>query len=63
LAQRPRWGERVALAVSTPLAPLIPLAWRPIAAQTVALALLRALAQDGPAVQVLESAALQRLGA
>ncbi len=62
LAQRPRWGERVALAVTAPLAPLIPLAWRPIAAHTVALALLRALAQEGPPVQVLESAALQRLG-
>jgi uncharacterized protein YbjT (DUF2867 family) len=62
LAQAPRPGERLALAVLGPLNGLIPLAWRAIEAATVARALLRALAAPGPAVQVLDSAALQRLG-
>lgn len=57
-----RLGERLTLALTAPLAPLIPLAWRPIQAATVARALHLALAQDGPALQVLESAELQRLG-
>lgn len=62
LGQPPRRAEALALALTRPLIPLIPRAWRPIAARTVAHALLRALAQDGPAVQVLESAELQTLG-
>lgn len=53
------WGERIA----RPLAPLIPLRWRPIAAARVARAMLRALVAIGPAVQPLESDELQRLGA
>ena len=53
------WGARIA----HPLAPLIPLRWRPIAAARVARAMLRALAADGAAVQPLESDELQRLGA
>jgi uncharacterized protein YbjT (DUF2867 family) len=57
-----RLGERLTLALTAPLSPLIPLAWRPIHAATVARALRLALAQDGPALQVLESAELQRLG-
>lgn len=60
--QPTRLGERLTLAVTAPLAPLIPKAWRPIHAATVARALRLALAQDGPAVQVLESGALQDLG-
>jgi uncharacterized protein YbjT (DUF2867 family) len=60
--QPTRWAERVTLALTAPLAPLIPKAWRPVQAATVARAMSRALAQDGPAVQVLESAALQDLG-
>ena len=62
LGQPPRRAEALALALTRPLAPLIPAAWRPIAARTVARALLRALAQDGPAVQVLQSSELQSLG-
>ncbi len=62
LQQAPRWGERLALAVSTPLAPLIPLAWRPIEARTVARALWLSLAQPKAGVHVLESKDLQTLG-
>lgn len=53
------WGERIA----RPLAALIPLRWRPVEASRVARAMLAALAADGPAVQCLESDALQQLGA
>ncbi|HEY1092923.1 MAG TPA: NAD(P)H-binding protein [Burkholderiaceae bacterium] len=53
------WGERIA----KPFQSLIPSRWRPIAAERVAHAMVRTLAQDGPAVQVLESNALQTLGA
>lgn len=60
--QPTRLGERITLALTAPLTPLIPLAWRPIQAAAVARALRLALAQDGPAVQVLESAQLQALG-
>ena len=62
LAQAPRLGERLALAISAPLTPFIPKAWRPIQASTVARALLRAVAQGEPGMRVLESAALQDLG-
>ena len=57
-----RLGERLGLAISAPLGPLIPKAWRPIHASVVARALLRALAGAAPGVQVLESAALQDQG-
>lgn len=60
--QATRWAERLTLVLTAPLAPLIPKAWRPIQAATVARAMSRALAQDGPALQVLESAALQDQG-
>ncbi len=63
LGQPDRPGERWALALSRPLLPLIPLAWRPIEASVVARALCLALGQAGPAVQVLESQQLQTLGA
>jgi uncharacterized protein YbjT (DUF2867 family) len=62
LGQPSRLGERLALALTAPLAPLIPLAWRPIEAATVARALLLAAAQAQPGVRILESAALQELG-
>lgn len=52
------WRERLGRA----LRPLIPARWRPIAASRVAGAMARALALPGPAVQILESDALQRLG-
>lgn len=61
LPRRP--GEAWALRLTRPLAPLIPAAWRPIAAERVARALRLALDQPGPAVQVLESGAMQSLGA
>ena len=62
LGQPQRRGERLALAISGPLAAVIPLRWRPIPAATVARALQRALTQGRPGVQVLDSAALQQLG-
>lgn len=63
LAQPQRGGEGWALRLTRPIAGLIPARWRPIAAQRVARALVLALAQDGPAVQMLESATMQTLGA
>jgi uncharacterized protein YbjT (DUF2867 family) len=62
LAQAQRTGERLALTVAGALAGLIPLAWRPVDAATVARALLRALGEGQTGHQVLESADLQRLG-
>ncbi|RZJ03526.1 MAG: hypothetical protein EOP39_21530 [Rubrivivax sp.] len=63
LGQPRRAGEAWSLRLARPLAPLIPARWRPIAADRVARALRLALAQPGTAVQVLESAAMQTLGA
>lgn len=63
LKQPQRLGERLALAVTAPLASFIPKAWRPIEAATVARALLRAVSAGAPGVQVLESAAMQDFGA
>ncbi len=54
-----RWGERVA----GWLGPLIPAGYRPIAAATVARALVRTLPTAAQGVTVLDSAALQRAGA
>ncbi len=62
LGQAPRPAEALALALTSPLAPLIPRAWRPIAARTVARAMLRALASEDTGVAVLESADLQDWG-
>ncbi len=45
IGQPVRRGERIAFALSRPLGPLIPRAWRPIEAASVARALLRAVAQ------------------
>lgn len=63
LGQPRRRGEQWALRLTRPIAGLIPAAWRPIAPERVARAMRLALAQPGPAVQVLESAAMQTLGA
>ncbi|MDN3921870.1 NAD(P)H-binding protein [Roseateles violae] len=52
------WGERIGRL----LRPLLPARWRPIEAARVARAMRRALSEDGPAVQRLESETLQRLG-
>jgi len=62
LGQPSRLGERLALAVTAPLNGLIPLAWRPIQAATVARALARAVAEGQLGVRVVESAELQALG-
>jgi uncharacterized protein YbjT (DUF2867 family) len=63
LTQRTRPGERLALALTRPIAGLIPLAWRPIEAHVVATAMLHALQTLGPGKHVLDSARLQDLGA
>jgi uncharacterized protein YbjT (DUF2867 family) len=63
LDQPRRSGEAWTLRLTRPLGALIPAAWRPIQADRVARALRVALDQAGAPVQVLESAALQRLGA
>ena len=63
LGQPQRLGERWTLALTAPLAPLIPKQWRPIAAATVARAMRRALDQAQPGVRFVESAELQDLGA
>ncbi|MDP2006908.1 MAG: hypothetical protein Q8K45_14620 [Rubrivivax sp.] len=62
LAQPARSGERLAQWLAAPLAPLIPRAWRPIGAATVARALHRALLEAEPGLRILDSAALQSLG-
>lgn len=63
LAQPHRSGEAWALRLMRPIAGLIPKPWRPITPDRVARALRLALSQAGPAVQVLESGAMQTLGA
>jgi len=63
LGQPERLGERVGLAVSSLLGPLVPAAWRPIQAAAVARGLLRALDDARPGVRIVASAELQKLGA
>lgn len=62
LGQPRRGMEHLAMRLSAPLSALVPAAWRPIAAEAVARALLRALAQARPGVHVLDNAALHRQG-
>lgn len=62
LGQTPRAAEDLALRLLGPVSGLIPAAWRPIPADTVARALQRALDDARPGVTVLESARLQSLG-
>jgi uncharacterized protein YbjT (DUF2867 family) len=62
LAQPARTGERLALALTRPIASLIPKAWRPIEAAVVARALTRAIAEARPGLWVLESGDLQTMG-
>ena len=62
LGQPVRLGERLGLALTAPLGPLFPAAWRPIHADVVARAILRALAEARPGVRVVESGALQKEG-
>lgn len=63
LGQPSRLTERCTLALLRPVSGLIPARWRPIQARRVARAMMLALSQRGPAVQVMESAELQTLGA
>lgn len=63
LGQAKRSGEAWALRLSRPFLGLIPAKWRPIQAEVIARALILALGQDGPALQVMESDHLQTLGA
>jgi uncharacterized protein YbjT (DUF2867 family) len=62
LAQPARVGERLAQLLAAPLAPLIPRAYRPIAAATVARALHRALLQAEPGLRIFDSATLLAYG-
>ncbi len=62
LGQPARPLERVAQMLALPLRAVLPDSVRPIAAATVARALMRAVQQEHPGVRVLESGALQKLG-
>jgi uncharacterized protein YbjT (DUF2867 family) len=63
LGQAPRLAEQLSLTLLRPLGGLLPASIRPIEAAVVARAMRVALAADGPAAQVIESGALQQLGA
>ncbi len=63
LGQPGRTGETLARRLAPALSWLLPKRVRPIEAATVARALLQAIAVDEPGIVVLESGALQRLGA
>jgi uncharacterized protein YbjT (DUF2867 family) len=62
LGQAPRLGERLSLAMLSPVASLLPASVRPIDAAVVARAMRLALRTEGLSTQVLESGALQQLG-
>jgi uncharacterized protein YbjT (DUF2867 family) len=62
LGQRFRPMERTVLALTSPIEPWLPASWRPIGADTVARAMVRAMRSDGTEVQILESRTLQELG-
>jgi uncharacterized protein YbjT (DUF2867 family) len=62
LGQPVRRAESFALALTRPLASLMPKAWRPIAAETVARTLRVALAQARPGTRILSSAEMHDLG-
>lgn len=63
LGQPPRLGETLAQAVTPWLTWMTPRRLQPIAAETVARAMLAALAEGRPGLRVVESDELQRLGA
>jgi uncharacterized protein YbjT (DUF2867 family) len=63
LGQPPRPAEDIAIAATRPFLPFIPLPWRPIAAATVARAMLAAIDEARPGVWRLPSGEMQRLGA
>jgi hypothetical protein len=62
LGQPVRRAEALALAATRPLAPLVPKAWRPIEAATVARALQAALQQGRPGRRIVSSGEMQDLG-
>lgn len=62
LGQPLRRGEIIGHRLTAPLGRLLPAAWRPIEAEVVARALLRAAADGPPGLTVLSSAQLQDLG-
>jgi uncharacterized protein YbjT (DUF2867 family) len=62
LGQPQRRAEHLAMRLSAPFTGLVPAAWRPIPAATVARALLHALKHGASGEQVLDNAALHRLG-
>ncbi len=55
----PRLGERIGVAISRPLGPLIPRNYRPIPADAVARAMLQFQLQGQPGVSIIESGRLQ----
>ena len=63
LGQPVRSAERLALRLSAPLRRWLPKGVRPIPAEAVARAVLRALREARPGVRVVESAELHTLGA
>lgn len=63
LGQPVRPGEQLAQRLTPAIGWLLPRRLRPIRAEVVARALLRTVAADGAALQILESDALQALGA
>ncbi|HEY1392737.1 MAG TPA: NAD(P)H-binding protein, partial [Methylibium sp.] len=63
LQQPARPAEALSLKLLGPIAHWLPAGWRPIAADVVARAMIRALRDAKPGVSVLESARLQELGA
>jgi uncharacterized protein YbjT (DUF2867 family) len=63
LGQASRPSEALMVKVFTPISGLLPASIRPIDVQVVARAMCVALHQSGAAVQVIESGALQQLGA
>lgn len=63
LDQPHRAAESFSLTLMRPLAGLIPAQWRPISPQRIARAMRLALESPGPAVRVIESGEMQRLGA
>jgi len=62
LGQPVRLAERLALAVSTPLGPLIPKALRPIKAATVARGMLETMKSRPGGLHIVESGELQQWG-
>lgn len=62
IGQRTRFVEQAVAGIAKPISPWLPATWRPIDAGVVARAMVRSLRADGPAVHVLESAALQVAG-